>query len=559
MKTILKIAPLCALPLLLAACGGAGNDSAAQAPRAPMAAATTTQSTAVAADYKPLLQQVYVAYFGRPADPAGLDFYTQRYLEAGAPLKLADMYAAYGGNPQLKALIDSFANSDESAALYPGNDETFVTAIYRNLFNRDPDSAGQAFWVGKIHSGELTRAGTALAIMAGAQTSDSATISSKLSVATTFTTGLNTALRANSYDGMAATAEARSVLARVDQATDLAAYNEVLETSVAGMVAQNTRPGAYLYAGTNRITGSRDGIGSIAGFGHLDFAGAFAAGKNGIIYVADRDNHFIRKVSAAGMVSNIAGSAGLPGTTDGAGVTTHLTLPSGIATDGAETYYIGGYNTIRKIFPAGDVRTIAGEPGIEGSSDGAGKAAHFGDISAMLIDPAGNVYVSDYLEASGTAIRKVTPTGTVSTVARIATFSEGLAMDAAGNLYVPDYTNSVILKIAPGGAVTVFAGRSGEPGSIDGALDEARFNGPGGITIDPNGNLYVMETDGAMIRKIAPDGMVSTVAGTPGLNKVAGYSALPGVLPKAWAITWVAPNTLVINALAGLVKVVLPN
>ena len=562
MNNIMKMAPACAFALLLAGCGGSSGNGSTSIQQ-PAFAATVQQVTQpqvqpAAAAYTDLLQHLYLAYFGRPADPSGLNFYAPLYLAAGAPATAAGLDVAYQSNPAVRALIDSFSRSEESHQLYPGNDDdAFVSAIYRNLFNREPDSGGKVFWVGAIQRGEITRARAALAIMVGALANDIDSVAAKAGAATMFTKSLNTALRANSYNGPAATAAARALLGQVDGKTDLFAFAARIEASVAALVAKGSAAGIYWFAGNPAETGTNDGIGSNARFGHLAYAGAFASDANGNLYVADRDNHFMRKVTPAGSVSNFAGYPGRSGSADGNGASTPFTSPAAIATNGAETYYIGGNMTVRKVAPDGTVSTIAGAPGVAGSADGSGSAARFGQLNGMVLDAAGNVMVADQ-QGSGVALRKVTPAGAVTTVARIPTTAGGLTIDAAGNLYLPDYANSVILKITPGGIVSQFAGTAGARGATDGAGAAARFNGPGGITIDPAGNLYVIDTDSGMLRKISPAGEVSTLAGTPGVYAVGDFSALPGSLPQARAIAFVAPKTLVLGADTGLVKVILP-
>lgn len=135
------------------------------------------------------------------------------------------------------------------------------------------------------------------------------------------------------------------------------------------------------------------------------------------------------------------------------------------------------------------------------------------------------------------AIRKITPTGMVSTVVGIGTTSIGtiraIAVDKAGNLFVPDPDSHLIRKIAPGGSVSVFAGidhgLSGEPGSADGTGTTARFSFPEGIATDREGNVFVADKGNSTIRKITPAGVVSTLAGTPG---VIGFADGQGAAAK---------------------------
>ncbi|WP_136414117.1 hypothetical protein [Herbaspirillum sp. ST 5-3] len=209
--------------------------------------------------------------------------------------------------------------------------------------------------------------------------------------------------------------------------------------------------------------------------------------------------------------------------------------PVGIASDSNGNLYVAdsGNYTIRKIASSGVVTTLAGSPGISGDADGTGPAARFGNLKGLAVDAAGNVYVVD-----SNAIRKIAPSGAVSTVAGMpaasgdadgsgaaARFNQpwGIASDAAGNLYVADGGNYLIRKITPAGVVTTYAGTRGMRGTANGMRDAATFLGPQGIAIDPAGSLYVTDWYGppapnipegsTFIRKIAASGQVSTMAG----------------------------------------------
>jgi predicted nucleotidyltransferase len=122
-----------------------------------------------------------------------------------------------------------------------------------------------------------------------------------------------------------------------------------------------------------------------------------AVDPSGNTYVTDAGNHTIRKITAAGVVTTIAGLAGTSGSADGTGAAARFFLPRGIATDSAGTLYVtDSYNrTIRKVTPAGVVTTLAGLAGNPGVSDGAGPLARFSSPSGIAVDTAGNLYVAD--------------------------------------------------------------------------------------------------------------------------------------------------------------------
>ncbi|MFS2161945.1 DUF4214 domain-containing protein [Pseudomonas sp. Pseusp122] len=155
-----------------------------------------------AADYVDQIQNLYIAYFGRPADPVGLAFWA------------AEVNAANGN---LSTAIAGFSASTESAALYGGMSlAAKVTAIYSNLFNRAPEPAGLIYWVTKISNGEVSDVQAAYQILSAAGPGDATAIANKLSVAKAFTVALDTPAEIAGYSGLASAASARAFLAKVD-------------------------------------------------------------------------------------------------------------------------------------------------------------------------------------------------------------------------------------------------------------------------------------------------------------------------------------------------------
>src|SRR5471032_1787485 len=194
--------------------------------------------------YSSLVQQFYVAYFGRPADAAALPNFSAALAAANAPTGLAELTSAYASNDAIHALIDSFGNSAESASLYgalgsgAANASNFITAIYANLFNRAPDAGGLAFWTTAITSGALTPGAAALNIAAGAASNtstqgqlDALTLSNKTAVAALFTADLNSPVyvAAYAYAGDSAAAQARALLHDVGDSTAPGAYAQTAQ------------------------------------------------------------------------------------------------------------------------------------------------------------------------------------------------------------------------------------------------------------------------------------------------------------------------------------------
>jgi alpha-tubulin suppressor-like RCC1 family protein/ATP-dependent protease HslVU (ClpYQ) peptidase subunit len=284
----------------------------------------------------------------------------------------------------------------------------------------------------------------------------------------------------------------------------------------------------YPFAGSGTI-GSANGAASAASFSHP--SGVAIAG-NGDTYVADYWNNKIRKITASGVVSTFAGS-GAAGSANGAGAAASFNYPHGIAVDALGNVYVADRNNhkIRKITSAGIVTTLAGS-GTSGTTNGTGAAASFNLPLGVAVDVIGNVYVTDGDFYS--LIRKVTPSGVVTTMAGsgtpgfangtgiAASFNSphGVAVDNAGNVFVTDDGNNRIRKITSTGVVTTFAG-SGAFGSLNGTGAAASFSYPAAITIDGAGNLYVADGN-KKIRKITSSGVVTTFAGSGGTGAANG-------------------------------------
>lgn len=240
MQSILAILLSCLAAALLAGCGG-GNEH--PAPGARTAAHGAPQG-APAIDYQEVVQQLYVAYFGRAADTGGLANFTAQMEALGAPVAIQDLNFAYTNNASVRALIDSFGNSAESAALYSGDNEAFLIAIYANVLNRVPDAEGKAYWLAALNGGGLTRARASFTIMAGALINTSAQglldaqlVRNRIAVARAFTSALDTQAEAGAYSGDAAAAAVRGMLAGVTAASDPNAYGPIIDATIAQLLA----------------------------------------------------------------------------------------------------------------------------------------------------------------------------------------------------------------------------------------------------------------------------------------------------------------------------------
>lgn len=279
-------------------------------------------------------------------------------------------------------------------------------------------------------------------------------------------------------------------------------------------------------AGLAGVSGNADGAASNARFNQPE---SVAVDTGGNVYVTDTANHTIRKITPAGLVTTLAGLAGSSGTNNGIGSAARFYLPNGVAVDGNTNVYVGDFynQTIRKITLDGMVTTLAGLAGASGVNNGTGDAARFSYPSRVAVDRGGNVYVAD---TDNFTIRKITPAGVVTTLAglagtsgtndgtgSLARFNQpfGVAVDASTNVYVADTGNHTIRKITPAGVVTTLAGLAGTTGSTNGTGTAARFNGPAGIAVDSNNNIYVGDTYNHLLRRITPAGVVTLFAGSP--------------------------------------------
>ncbi len=328
-------------------------------------------------------------------------------------------------------------------------------------------------------------------------------------------------------------------------------------------------------AGAAFQIGSTDGPGPGASFGFNEQffpnpQGATAIDASGTVFVADTWNHEIRKITANGQVSTVAGSAEVFDDIDGIGAAASFKQPAGIAVDAAGNLFVADDSgcVIRKITPAAVVSTIAGiSDGRPGSNDGVGTSARFNCPMGIALDAAGNLYVAD---RDNHAIRKISPQAVVSTLAGSAAVSggndgtgaaasftgpTGIGIDAAGNVYVADPGNHTIRKVTAGGVVTTLAGAAGQQGSTDGDGTSARFNAPTSVAVDSSGNVYVADSGNDAVRKITPAGVVSTLIGVVGMRGVRLGTDPRLDNPQGLSISG---NTLVLISAGAVLRYTLP-
>ncbi|VAW66703.1 hypothetical protein MNBD_GAMMA08-2516 [hydrothermal vent metagenome] len=265
------------------------------------------------------------------------------------------------------------------------------------------------------------------------------------------------------------------------------------------------------FAGKPGSTGTTDGK---AGKARFNSPQGITIDGNDQLYVVDRFNYAVRKITPDGVVSTIAGAMEPSHSEDGVGLSAKFAEPDGIAIDSKNNLYVTDGNAVRKISPSGVVTTLAGIAYETGSTDGMGSVARFIGVSGVATDRAGNVFVCD-LES----IRKITPSGEVMTFvgdkddAGPIGYPTGIMIDGEDNLYVTD-SDHIIHKISSKGVVTLLAGVSGESGNKDGPNKRAQFAYPHGLAIDKAGSIYIADTSNNAIRKISLDGKVITIVGS---------------------------------------------
>ena len=209
----------------------------------------------------------------------------------------------------------------------------------------------------------------------------------------------------------------------------------------------------------------------------------------------------------------------------------NLNSPSGVTVDGAGNLYIADTNNhrIRKVDTSGVITTVAGT-GVSGYSgdDGLATAAQLNNPYGVTVDGAGNLYIAD---RSNHRIRKVDTSGVITTVAGTGAygysgddgtaitaqlnFPYGVTIDSIGNLYIADSFNHRIRKVDTSGVITTVAGTGAQGNSGDGgAATAAQLNSPSNVTVDSAGNLYIADTNNHRIRKVDTSGVITTVSGT---------------------------------------------
>ena len=254
---------------------------------------------------------------------------------------------------------------------------------------------------------------------------------------------------------------------------------------------------------------------------------SLAVDGQGNVFFAEMHHQVICELTVSGSLKIIAGQWDAIGSADGPSAVARFNCPRGIALDADGNIYVADScnNTIRRITTNSVVSTLAGKAKAFGAVDGVGSEARFSYPCDLAVDASGMIYVADIYNC---LIRKVTPGGVVTTFAGRAGESgvvngrggnaqfempSSIAVDAAGNVFVAEMLQCCIRKITPDGSVTTFVGKpTYSGGNVDGVGHAARFKKPTGLAVDATGNVYVADLGNRSIRRITPDSTVSTLA-----------------------------------------------
>ncbi len=261
---------------------------------------------------------------------------------------------------------------------------------------------------------------------------------------------------------------------------------------------------------------------------------AVAVDASGNLFIADELDNSIRRVTANGIITTVAGRFGCCGSAGDGGPATaaSLVLPTGVALDGSGNFFIADSQNgiVRKVSTDGIIGTVAGisTSAPSGGDDGPALNARLSAPNAVAVDCDGNVFVADY---KNNRVRKISTGGVISTVAGNGTAQSfsgdggpatsaaiwgpaAVAVDGSGNLFISDSVNQRIRKVSTSGTITTVAGNGNSGFSGDGGpATKAALENPDGLAVDSSGDLYIADTFNGRVRKVSANGIITTVAG----------------------------------------------
>jgi pyruvate/2-oxoglutarate dehydrogenase complex dihydrolipoamide acyltransferase (E2) component len=312
---------------------------------------------------------------------------------------------------------------------------------------------------------------------------------------------------------------------------------------------------------TGTITSFAGGGGAPAGYSYSGFAGdggpaatarlfgpqGLAVDAAGDLLIADSFNRRVRKVDPAGVITTIAGTGGSDSTGDGGPATSASLNPTDVVADPAGDVFVAecANQRVRKIDPAGTITTIAGFTAVQGFSGDGGPAtsAHFFCPIAIALDGHGRLLIADSTNNRIRAVDLTQATPTITTVAGSgsSTFSgdggpataagihlpTGIAVEPAGDILIAEWGSNRVRKVSPGGTITTLAGRTQSSFAVNdgdgGPATSAGLLVVNGVAVGHDGSVYI--TSNCLLRRVAPDGTISTIAGhaRPGDGVECGY------------------------------------
>lgn len=387
-----------------------------------------------------------------------------------------------------------------------GGYNTIVTITGTNFSsNRAEDTVKFNGKIGAILIAETNKIIVSVPLLAGTGPV-TVTVGNNIASGPVFTYKSNTVITF-AGTGVRGHADGISTIAQFDYPTDIALDAQGnIYVSDNYQIRKITPSGIVSTLAGSGIRGFYDGPADSARFNSPE---GIAVDIQGNVYVADGGNARIRKVTPNGKVSTLAGN-GTYNYVDGIGVNAGFSTPRSVAADAQGNIYVAdkGNYRVRKITPGGVVSTLAGK-GIAGYANGTGINAEFYSLGDIAVDDQGNIYVTDWQR-----IRKITPDGVVSTYAGSGAINvlnavginadfdnpNGLCIDRNGNIYIGE-ESSLIRKIDASTTVSTFAGTL-TIGYVDGAAETAKFRNPKGTAVDAAGNVYVADFANHCIRKI---------------------------------------------------------
>src|SRR5271157_293376 len=448
------------------------------------------------------------------------------HLPAGVAVdKSGNVYIADTGDDLIRevttdGLINSIAG--DSYPGYLGDGSPAATSELHSPEDVAVDSSGNIYIADSANAviREITASTGIINFIAGSVTTAS---------------GATTGTPAVGYSGDGAAANLAGLVTPFALAVDSSGQVYFAENGDSRIRMINTKGIINTIAGNG--TAGYSGDGSTGTAAELNFPTGVAVDSSGNVYIADLVNLRIRKLTSGGTISTVAGNGKYSYSGDsGQATSAQLNTPQAVASDSSGNLYIADTvnNAVRKVTAAGVISTIAGN-GTAGSGGdgGAAASAQLHSPQGIAVDASGNIYVADTQNAR---VRKIS-NGAINTVAGSGTagfggdsgaatsaqlnIPAGLAVDGAGNLYIADFSNNRVRKVTPGGTITTLAGNglagyAGDGGPATGA----QLTTPMGVATDSSGNVYIADTGNNAVRMVNSSGIISTVAG----NGLAGYS-----------------------------------